>query len=146
MLYRRFGKTDEMLSILGFGCMRFPTVKEGDIDKIDEEKSMAMVRYAIDKGLNYLDTAYPYHGSGMEDGGGQSEPFVAKVIKDGYREKVKIATKLPVWLVETREDMDKYLDKQLERLQIETIEFYLLHSLNKKVWEKLKKLIYAKFF
>lgn len=140
MLYRKFGKTDEMVSILGFGCMRFPTVKEGDMDKIDEEKSMAMMRYSIDNGLNYLDTAYPYHGSGMEDGGGQSEPFVAKVIKDGYREKVKIATKLPAWLIETREDMDKYLDRQLERLQIETIEFYLLHSLNKKVWEKLKSL------
>lgn len=140
MLYRKFGKTDEMVSILGFGCMRFPTFKEGDMDRIDEEKSMAMVRYAIDKGVNYLDTAYPYHGSGMEDGGGQSEPFIARVIKDGYREKVKIATKLPVWLLETREDMDKYLDQQLKRLQIETIDFYLLHSLNKKVWEKLKDL------
>nr|WP_300003601.1 aldo/keto reductase [Tissierella sp.] len=139
MLYRKFGKTNEMVSILGFGCMRFPTTIEGDMSSIDEEKSLEMVRYAIDNGVNYLDTAYPYHGSGM-GGGGASEPFVAKVIKDGYREKVKIATKLPSWLIETREDMDKYLDEQLERLDIETIDFYLLHSLNKESWENLKKL------
>lgn len=139
MLYRKLGKTGEMVSILGFGCMRFPTVEGGDMTQIDEEKSMDMVRYAIDNGLNYLDTAYPYHGSGMS-GGGASEPFVAKVIKDGYREKVKIATKLPAWLVETREDMDRYLNEQLERLEIETIDFYLLHSLNKESWEKIKAL------
>lgn len=139
MLYKKLGKTDEMVSILGFGCMRFPTIEGGDMSQIDEEKSMEMVRYAIDNGVNYLDTAYPYHGNGM-GGSGASEPFVAKVIKDGYREKVKIATKLPVWLIETREDMDKYLNEQLERLEIEAIDFYLLHSLNKKSWEKLKSL------
>lgn len=139
MLYRKFGKTGEMVSILGFGCMRFPTIEGGDMSEIDEEKSMEMVRYAIDKGLNYLDTAYPYHGNGM-GGSGASEPFVAKVIKDGYREKVKIATKLPSWLIETYEDMETYLDEQLERLEIETIDFYLLHSLNKESWEKLKGL------
>lgn len=139
MLYRKFGKTGEMVSILGFGCMRFPTIEGGDMSEIDEEKSMEMVRYAIDKGLNYLDTAYPYHGNGM-GGSGASEPFVAKVIKDGYREKIKIATKLPSWLIETYEDMETYLDEQLERLEIETIDFYLLHSLNKESWEKLKGL------
>lgn len=139
MLYRKLGKTDEMVSILGFGCMRFPVKEGGDMSQIDEDKSIKMLRYAIDKGVNYLDTAYPYHGSGMEEAG-MSEPFLAKVIKDGYREKVKIATKLPVWLVETREDMDKYLDEQLKRLEIETIDFYLLHSLNKNVWERMKSL------
>lgn len=139
MLYRKLGKTGEMVSILGFGCMRFPIIEGGDMSQIDEERSMEMVRYAIDQGVNYLDTAYPYHGTGM-GGGGMSEPFVAKIIKDGYRKKVKIATKLPVWLIETREDMDKYLNEQLERLEIETIDFYLLHSLNKNVWEKLKLL------
>ena len=140
MLYRRFGKTEEMVSILGFGCMRFPTFEEDGVEKIDEEESMKMVRYAIDNGVNYLDTAYPYHGSGMEDGGGQSEPFVAKVIKDGYREKVKVATKLPAWLIKTREDMDRYLNEQLERLEVDCIDFYLLHSLNHGTWENLKRL------
>ena len=80
MLYRKFGKTGEMLSILGFGCMRFPIVEGGDMTQIDEEKAMKMVRYAIDKGVNYLDTAYPYHGIGM-NGAGMSETFVAKIIK-----------------------------------------------------------------
>lgn len=144
MLYRKFGKTNEMLSILGFGCMRFPTMEGGDMSDIDEEKSMKMVRYAIDKGVNYLDTAYPYHGNGMS-GAGASEPFVAKIIKDGYRKKVKIATKLPSWLIESHEDMEMYLDEQLERLEIETIDFYLLHSLNKEYWEKLKRLEVDKF-
>lgn len=139
MLYRRFGKINEIVSILGFGCMRFPLLPGGDSSDIDEEKSIKMVRYAIDNGLNYLDTAYPYHGNGMSDKG-KSEPFVAKVIKDGYREKVKIATKLPTWLIENREDMDKYLNEQLERLEIDSIDFYLLHALNKEIWEKLKSL------
>lgn len=139
MIYRKFGKTEEMVSNLGFGCMRFPTITDGDMSQIDEEASIEMVRYAIDKGVNYLDTAYNYHSNAM-GGGGMSEILVAKIIKDGYREKVKIATKLPVWLVETREDMDKYLNEQLEKLEIESIDFYLLHSLNKKVWEKLKSL------
>ncbi len=139
MLYRKLGKTDEMVSILGFGCMRFPVKEGGDMSQIDEDKSIKMLRYAIDKGVNYLDTAYPYHGSGMEEAG-MSEPFLAKVIKDKKKKKVKIATKLPVWLVETREDMDKYLDEQLKRLEIETIDFYLLHSLNKNVWERMKSL------
>lgn len=139
MIYRKFGKTGEMVSNLGFGCMRFPTIGEGDMSQIDGKASIEMVRYAIDKGVNYIDTAYNYHSNAM-GGGGMSELLVAKAIKDGYREKVKIATKLPVWLLETREDMDKYLNEQLRKLEVETIDFYLLHSLNKKIWEKIKKL------
>lgn len=139
MIYRKFGKTNEMVSNLGFGCMRFPTIDEEDMSQIDEKLSIEMVRYAIDNGLNYLDTAYNYHADKMGKSGA-SELLVAKIIKDGYREKVKIATKLPTWLIESREDMDKYLDEQLDRLQIETIDFYLLHTLNKNLWEKLKKL------
>src|ERR1035437_2370752 len=98
MLYRKFGKTNEMVSILGFGCMRLPLLPGGDPTKIDEALATKMIRYAIDKGVNYIDTAYFYHGKGM-DSSGQSEPFVAKVLRDGYRAKVKIATKLPSWLV-----------------------------------------------
>ncbi len=138
MLYRRYGKTNEMVSTLGFGCMRLPIFPGGDPSKIDEEKAIKLVRYAIDNGVNYIDTAYPYHGKGM-DKGGASEPFVAKALKDGYREKVKLATKLPSWLIETREDMDKYLNEQLERLNTDTIDFYLVHSLNSAVWNTLKE-------
>lgn len=143
MLYRKFGKTNEEVSILGFGCMRLPVI-DGNYAKIDEEKATKMLRYAIDNGVNYIDTAYPYHGSGF-DKGGESEPFVARALKDGYRERVKIATKLPVWLVQTREDMDRLLDEQLKRLETNVIDFYLLHALNKGLWQNLEKLGVCEF-
>ncbi|MGM0508054.1 MAG: aldo/keto reductase [Fusobacteriota bacterium] len=127
MLYRTLG--NEKVSILGFGCMRFPEIN----GEIDEEKSMKMIRYAIDNGINYIDTAYPYHG-------GKSEPFVAKALSDGYRDKVHLATKLPVWLCKKEEDFDKYLNEQLNNLNTDHIDFYMLHAMNKKRWEKLKKL------
>lgn len=137
MLYRPFGKTGEELSILGFGAMRLPVI-DGDVNQIDEEKAIPMVRAAIDKGVNYLDTAWSYHGD-------NSEPFCAKVMKDGYREKVNIATKLPSWLIKTRADMDQYLNKQLERLEEEKIDFYLLHTISAAYWDMYKKEDYKDF-
>jgi predicted aldo/keto reductase-like oxidoreductase len=137
MLYRKFGKTNEMVSVLGFGCMRLPLIGD-DPTNIDEDKAIKMVRYAIDNGVNYVDTAYPYHGTGFMQGGA-SEPFVAKALKDGYRERVKLATKLPSWLIKTRADMDKYLNEQLKRLETDSIDFYLVHTLNKDVWPVLKE-------
>lgn len=136
MLYRKFGKTKENVSVLGFGCMRLPIIGQ-DPTHIDEERALAMVRTAIDSGVNYVDTAYPYHGTGFMTGGA-SELFVAKALKDGYRDKVKLATKLPSWLITTRADMDKYLNEQLRRLETNSIDFYLVHNLNKDVWPKLK--------
>lgn len=137
MLYRTFGKTNEAVSVLGFGCMRLPTIGS-DPTNIDEEKAIPMIRYAIDAGVNYVDTAYPYHGTGFTHGGA-SEPFVAKALKDGYRERVKLATKLPSWLIKTREDMDRYLNEQLDRLETSYIDFYLVHSLNAGTWPVLKE-------
>jgi predicted aldo/keto reductase-like oxidoreductase len=136
-LYRKFGKTNEMVSALGFGCMRLPIIGN-DPTNIDEEKAINMIRYAIDAGVNYVDTAYPYHGTGFTHGGA-SELFVAKALKDGYRQRVKLATKLPSWLIKTRADMDKYLNEQLERLETDTVDFYLVHSLNENVWPVLKE-------
>jgi len=92
-----------------------------------------MIRYGIDNGINYVDTAWPYHQ-------GESEKVVGKALKDGYREKVYLATKLPVWKCETEADLDKYFNQQLEKLQVEKIDFYLLHALNKERWQTVKDL------
>jgi predicted aldo/keto reductase-like oxidoreductase len=111
--------------------MRLPT--ENGPEHIDEEEATRMLRYAIDHGVNYVDTAYPYHGEA-------SEPFVGRVLQDGYREKVKLATKLPSWKIEKTEDCDRYLNEQLERLRTDHIDFYLLHALREKWWHKLRDL------
>jgi predicted aldo/keto reductase-like oxidoreductase len=130
-----FGRTGVNVSALGFGCMRFPLI-DNDNSRIDEEHALKMVHYAIDHGINYFDTAYPYHGYDFSKGGA-SEPFLARALKKGYREKVFLATKLPSWLIESREDMDRFLDEQLERLGTPYIDFYLLHALDRVNWKKL---------
>ncbi len=120
------------MSALGFGAMRLPQTSSNPAD-VDEAESIKMLRFAIDNGVNYVDTAYPYHA-------GRSEVVVGKALQDGYRQKVKIATKLPSWAIQTAADFDKYLDEQLKRLQSDIIDFYLLHGLNKQYWPKLRDL------
>lgn len=132
MNYRKFGKHGFEVSILGFGCMRFPVMND-DESKINEEETIKMLHYAIDNGVNYLDTAYPYHG-------GNSEVIVGKALQGGYREKVRLATKLPVWLVKTYDDFNIFLKEQLEKLHTEHIDCYLLHALNKYSWQRMKDL------
>jgi predicted aldo/keto reductase-like oxidoreductase/radical SAM superfamily enzyme YgiQ (UPF0313 family) len=142
MLYRKAGKTEKLVSILGFGCMRLP-VREGKLHLIDEERALAMVDSAIGQGVNYFDTAYVYHSAAPFEAG-MSEVFLGRALK-GRRHKVNVATKLPSWLIGSRADMDRYLDQQLERLQTDHIDFYFLHSLTGSLWSRLSQLGAAQF-
>jgi len=129
MQYRTVPKTGEQLSALGFGAMRLPMKRL----KIDEDRAIAQIRSAIDGGVNYIDTAVPYHG-------GESERLVGRALEDGYRAKVNIATKLPPWSVKTREDMDRILGIQVKKLRTDHIDYYLLHSLEAGQWKRLLSL------
>lgn len=132
MKYRKFGKLDWKVSALGFGAMRLK-VLNNDQGNVDETEVIRMMRYAFDHGVNYVDTAHGYHR-------GNSEIVIGKALEDGYREKVKIATKLPCNAVNTTGDFDRCLNEQLKRLRTDRIDFYLLHHLNRLVWPKMLNL------
>ncbi|MFX1375064.1 MAG: aldo/keto reductase [Promethearchaeota archaeon] len=129
MKYRKMGSLDWEVSALGFGAMRLPMTK---MMQVDEEEAIKMIRYAIDNGVNYVDTAYTYHF-------GQSEVIVGKALKDGYREKVHLVTKSPLWMVKKTEDFDACLNTQIERLDSK-LDIYLFHGMNKDRLDKIKKL------
>ncbi len=123
------GSLDWDVSVLGFGAMRFPMI---DQNTVNEKEAIRMIRYAIDNGVNYIDTAWPYHN-------GESEVIVGKALQDGYRDKVHLTTKLPMWAVRKSEDFDKYLQEQIDRLQTNP-DIYLFHGLTKNRLKKIKKL------
>ncbi|MBN2616706.1 MAG: aldo/keto reductase [Spirochaetales bacterium] len=135
MQYRTMPGSNDKLSVLGYGCMRLPTTVGGAASSlINKEKALDQIRYAIDNGVNYLDTAYPYHL-------GASESFLGEyVLKDGYREKVKIATKLPCMTIFKKEQIEEIFNKQLSKLQVEYIDYYMLHSMNGPSWERMLSL------
>lgn len=130
MEYRKFDTLDIDISLLGLGTMRLPTAP--DTNEVDESASIKMIRYGIDQGINYVDTAYMYHG-------GKSEIVVGKALKEGYRDKVYLADKMPVWLVKSEEEMYKLFDTQMERLQVDCIDFYLVHNITDAVWKRALK-------
>jgi predicted aldo/keto reductase-like oxidoreductase len=130
MQYREFRGLEFRPSALGFGAMRLPVIG-GDESRIDHEAATEMLRHAVDNGVNYVDTAYVYHG-------GTCEEWLGQALRDGYRGRVQLATKMPVWKAERAADFDRLLDEQLERLQTPTIDFYLLHSLHRRSWERAR--------
>jgi len=136
MLSRTLGPNGPEVSVLGFGCMRLPVV-DGVQNHIDYPAATEMLRGAIDSGVNYVDTAFPYHGTGFAEPG-ESERFVGMALGDGYRERVLLATKMPSWLIESRDDMERHLNDQLERLQTDHVDCYLLHALKAEWWDKLE--------
>lgn len=130
MQYRTFEKINERTSLLGMGTMRLPLQEDG---KVDEAEAISMIRAAIDSGVNYVDTAYMYHD-------GTSEVITGKALKDGYREKVLLADKMPIWLAKDEEAMKQIFYTQLERLDTDCIDMYLVHNVNKSSWKRCKKL------
>lgn len=131
MKYRTFNKTGEKVSLLAFGTMRLPVIDCQD-GNIDEDQAIQMIRTAIDKGVNYVDTAYTYHE-------GNSEKLVGKALKDGYREKTFIADKMPIWLIKEEADLEKIFQEQLDRLDVKVIDFYLVHNITAPLWKRVLK-------
>ena len=125
MLYRTFNKTGEKVSLLGMGCMRLPLAEDGSVDR---KTAIEMIRHSIDQGINYVDTAYMYHD-------GESEKIVGEALKDGYREKVLLADKMPVWLAKDEEKMKEMFETQFQRLDVDCIDMYLVHNITAPVWK-----------
>lgn len=132
MEYRTMERLGEKPSLLGFGCMRFPTLPDSG-GVVDEEKTKEMIRKAIESGVTYFDTAYPYHN-------GQSEQVLGRLMKDYDRKTYLLATKLPLWLVKSREDAERLFAEQLSRLQTDYVDFYLFHGIGKDRWQLMKDL------
>ena len=136
MEYRNLERLGVSTSLLGFGCMRFPLNEDGSICEPEAEK---MLDTAIEAGVTYIDTAYPYHN-------GDSEPFLGRVLKKYNRKDFFLATKLPIWNVKTLEDAKRLFQEQLDRLQVDYIDFYLLHCLDKEKWQTVLDLGLIPYF
>lgn len=130
MEYRKMQNIGVEVSLLGFGCMRFPLHKDG---KINEAMASKMIDLAYRNGVNYFDTAYGYHG-------GESEKFTGKALSRYDRSTYYLATKLPCWYVKTIEDAERIFNEQLQRLKTDYVDFYLLHALNRKSFDQMVEL------
>jgi uncharacterized protein len=133
MQYRKFGRLDWKCSALGFGTMRLPALGQDPMrSPINEPEAIKMIHYAIDNGVNYIDTAFSY-------GMGASERVVGMALQNGYREKVRLATKLTPYVLKSADEFERYLSAQLKRLQTNKIDFYLLHGMTAQNWQKMKE-------
>jgi uncharacterized protein len=132
MQYRKFGRLDWKPSALGFGAMRLPQFGTERSSPVNHPDAIKMIRYAIDHGVNYVDTAFPYNM-------GDSERTVGEALQDGYREKVRLATKLSSFTMKSGDELESYFESQLKRLQTDKIDFYLLHSMNANYWKTVNE-------
>ena len=132
MKYRQMGSLDWQVSALGFGAMRLPTSRRFLVNTVDTKEAIETIRMGIDRGINYVDTAFPYHL-------GRSEAIVGEALKDGYRERVKLVTKFPVMFARKAEDLDSYLERQMRKLKTDYLDSYLLHALNAAAFEKVQR-------
>ncbi|MBR6164479.1 MAG: aldo/keto reductase [Clostridia bacterium] len=138
MKYRTMGKLNIRSSAFGLGCMRFNGAASGD-SVIDEQKAVSLIRRAIDGGVTYIDTAYVYLSK-------TSEIVLGKALRDGYRDRVTIATKMPLEAVHDRASMEVLLEEELNKLQTDHIDFYLMHGINREKWESFKAIGAPEFF
>ncbi len=129
MTYRTFGRLNWSVSALGYGVMRMPLLRQSPTN-VDVDQGTKLIHRAIEGGINYFDTAYTYHG-------GNSERLLGTALKDGLREQVRLATKLPVWNLHSRKDADRIFSEQLKRLQTDWVDVYLFHALNGESWKKV---------
>lgn len=124
---RLFPSIGAELSLLGYGCMRFPTLPDGKIDRAESERLLTRAHGA---GVNYFDTGWGYHG-------GESEPFLGTVLSKWDRSSYFLATKLPCWLLKDPDDPERFFSRQLERCRVDYFDFYLAHSITEKNYEIL---------
>lgn len=133
MQYRSFGKLGDQVSALGLGCMRLPRFSGGENDaQVDREKAYELIRYAAEHGVNYFDTAYGYHNT-------NSESILGEALDNGYRHKVKIATKQPFNVMKTQGDIRRNLENTLKKLRTDYIDVYLIHNIQSGTWEDIKQ-------
>lgn len=132
MQYRAYGKLGYEVSALGFGCMRLPRVFHGNGPaSVDRERAFEMIRYALEQGVNYFDTALTYHHK-------TSESILGEALAGGRREKAIIATKQPLAAMANRKDIRRNLEDTLQKLRTDYIDVYLIHNVQDSTWGKIK--------
>ena len=132
MNYRKYGKLNYEVSALGMGCMRLPRIYKDGKAYVDLEKAFELIRYAVSQGINYFDTAYGYHNQ-------TSEAVLGEALDGGLRQKVKIATKQPVWAMKTQTDIRRNLENTLKKLRTDYIDVYLIHNINPACWDEVQR-------
>ena len=132
MEYRSYRDTDCRPSLLGLGCMRLPTLEPGGT-AIDYARAGALVDEAVRGGITYFDVAYPYHGGG-------AEKFIGAALEKYPRESFYLATKMPLWKLETQEDMEQVFNEQLANCRVDYFDFYLCHAVDAERFEKIQRI------